>query len=110
MVVLHNLAAKMFRNVRGFVIIAALSVTTLAQADEPAITPTSKSADFVKSYVWGVGKYRTDEHTKMTGWRLGKSWHFGYQQGEDDGISLVWQGEREQMSISVDGIRFTRRF
>jgi hypothetical protein len=61
-------------------------------------------------YAWGVAEQSADDFTRMTGWRLTKSWHLGYQQGLDSGLSLLWQGERDQMSVSSDGIRFTRRF
>lgn len=61
-------------------------------------------------YVWGVAEHSADDFTRMTGWRVSKSLHVGYQQGLDSGLSLLWQGERDQMSLSSDGIRFTRRF
>jgi hypothetical protein len=61
-------------------------------------------------FAWGVAEQSADDFTRMTGWRLTDSWHFGYQQGLDSGLSLLWQGERDQVSVSSDGIRFTRRF
>jgi hypothetical protein len=61
-------------------------------------------------YVWGVTEHSADDFTRMTGWRISNSLHVGYQQGLDSGLSLLWQGERDQMSVSGDGIRFTRRF
>ncbi len=110
--VLHNLAAEISSKAHGVIVAALLSISASAHADEmlPDFTPRSESADFVKSYALGINEYRTDDFTKMTGWRVSKSWHFGYQQGEDDGISLVWQHAQDQMSISANGIRFTRRF
>ncbi len=61
-------------------------------------------------FAWGVAEQSADDFTRMTGWRLTDSLHLGYQQGLDSGLSLLWQGERDQMSFSTEGIRFTRRF
>jgi hypothetical protein len=61
-------------------------------------------------YRWGISERETDDFTTVTGWHVGDSWHFGYQDGEDSGLSLLWQKEQDQMSISSEGIRFTRRF
>jgi len=61
-------------------------------------------------YRWGISERVTDDFTTVTGWHLGDSWHFGYQDGEDSGLSLLWQKKQDQMSISSEGIRFTRRF
>lgn len=70
-----------------------------------------RSSDlFIESYALGVGEYETDDFTTVTGWRFRDHWHLGYQDGEDSGISLVWQNSRDQMSFSHNGIRFTRRF
>ena len=61
-------------------------------------------------YRWGISERETDDFTTVTGWHLGDTWHLGYQDGEESGLSLLWQKEQDQMSISSEGIRFTRRF
>jgi|GEM_PF-2723945 len=101
-----------------------LSIVTLcvvsanAAADEPGTgsvwsihtVQDAASREFVQTYALGVGEYETDDFTTVTGWRFNDSWHLGYQDGEDSGLSLVWQKSRDQMSFSHHGIRFTRRF
>jgi hypothetical protein len=69
-----------------------------------------KSDRSLAVYRWGISERETDDFTTVTGWHVGDSWHFGYQDGEDSGLSLLWQKEQDQMSISSEGIRFTRRF
>ena len=88
----------------------SISAAAGAREPEPTVNGDPELARFLETYRWGITERRTDDFTKMTGWRVSQNWHFGYQQGEDDGISLVWQGTRDQMSISAEGIRFTRRF
>ena len=65
-----------------------------------------------RSYGLGVGAHRLDAATELYGWRLGGSWYVGQreQRGAEDGLSLVWQGDRDQVSFSLDGVRFVRRF
>jgi hypothetical protein len=74
----------------------------------PSTLRQRNSSDEV--YLWGVAEHSADDFTRMTGWRISKSLHVGYQQGLESGLSLLWQGDRDQMSFSSDGIRFTRRF
>lgn len=81
---------------------------TLERYKMPRTLRRRNSSDEV--YLWGVSEHSADSFTRMTGWRVSKSLHVGYQQGLDSGLSLLWQGERDQMSVSSDGIRFTRRF
>ena len=73
-------------------------------------TSNADVTEFARTFLWGVGEHETDDFTTMTGWRFGKSWYFGHQDGEDSGISLLWQRDSTQMSISQEGIRYTRRF
>lgn len=83
----------------------------LAAADEPhGSGDTTGWHDFIETYRWGISEYETDDFTKVTGWQLGSSWHFGYKEGKGSGLSLVWQGDEDQMSFSADGIRYTHRF
>jgi hypothetical protein len=77
-------------------------------ADSAAAAQTGSA--FIDVYALGIGEHETDEFTTVTGWRFNDSWSFGYQDGEDSGLSLVWQKSQDQMSISNSGIRFTRRF
>ncbi len=63
-----------------------------------------------KSYVLGVNRYQLDHDTKLTGWRLNDRWYFGRQKGLDSGLTLVWQKQANQVSVSKDGLRLTRRF
>jgi len=58
----------------------------------------------------GIAEHRLDGQTEVTGWRLNRSWYLGYRDGDGDGLSLVWQGRRQQLSISTEEVRFTRRF
>ena len=61
-------------------------------------------------YVLGVDRFDLDEHTEILGWQLNDSWYFGRQDGEDSGLTLVWQASVNQVSLSKDGVRLTRRF
>ncbi len=58
----------------------------------------------------GITHYQLDHKTKVTGWRVAKGWYFGRQKGEDSGLTLVWQRKQDQLSLSREGIRITRRF
>ncbi len=72
--------------------------------------PTSPAYRFADRYTLGIHDHPVDDFTDVIGWRLNERWFFGHQDGEDSGITLVWQAERDQMSLSKDGLRFTRRF
>jgi hypothetical protein len=87
---------------------ASSAVADESIADNSAAAPTGSA--FIDLYALGIGEHDTDEFTTVTGWRFNDSWSFGYQDGEDSGLSLVWQKSQDQMSISNNGIRFTRRF
>ncbi|MEZ5556939.1 MAG: hypothetical protein R3E86_00110 [Pseudomonadales bacterium] len=63
-----------------------------------------------ESYALGINEIRSDDFTKITGWRLSTSWYFGHWDGEDSAIAFVWQKKHDQMSFSTEGIRYTRRF
>lgn len=84
-----------------------LSASGVAHAEEPI---QSDALAFDAGYPLSVKKYQLDHATRMTGWQLADSWYFGKQKGADSGLTLVWQGDQEQFSVSKDGLRYTRRF
>ncbi|MEM7080723.1 MAG: hypothetical protein AAF513_19050 [Pseudomonadota bacterium] len=64
----------------------------------------------VRSYALGLERYQLDSHTEMLGWQLSDSVYLGRQDGLDSGLTLVWQKQANQVSLSKDGLRLTRRF
>lgn len=77
----------------------------------PAPNPTGLSVDIPQDKALGVQHYSLDAHTEVLGWQVASRWYVGRQRGEDSGLTLVWQrDQRDQMSLSKDGIRFSRRF
>ena len=98
--------------------IAVLSVLLMLTghnvwAGEPAqqLPEQPLEVEAAKTYLLGVSEFEADDFTTITGWQLTNSWYIGHQDGEEDsGLSLLWQQERDQMSISSTGIRFTHRF
>ena len=79
-------------------------------ASEWQASPASMTLDVGKDYALGLTKYRLDHETEVLGWQVSDSVYFGRQRGEDSGLTLVWQQENNQVSLSKDGIRLTRRF
>ena len=64
-----------------------------------------------EDYALGINKFDVDQHTEIIGWRLSQRWYFGRQDGLDSGLTFVWQqNDQQQVSVSKDGIRLTRRF
>ena len=64
-----------------------------------------------KDYALGINRFAVDPHTEILGWQLSDRWFFGRQDGLDSGLTFVWQrNSDEQVSVSKDGIRLTRRF
>jgi hypothetical protein len=63
-----------------------------------------------KKYALGINRFDLDSQTEILGWRLNDAWYFGRQDGMDSGLTLVWQQETNQVSLSKDGLRLTRRF
>ncbi len=90
---------------RYVVLVLAIVAFVPAQALEPA-----SDIKLDLSHPNGVTQYRLDHATKVTGWRVAKDWYFGRQRGSDSGLTLVWQSKQNQLSLSKDGIRLTRRF
>ena len=68
------------------------------------------SLDVGKNYALGINRYNVDAHTEILGWQIDDNWYFGRQDGLDSGLTLVWQQEASQVSLSKDGLRLTRRF
>ena len=73
---------------------------------------TFRQAQVDDTYALGVDRFDLDDHTEILGWQLSQSWFFGRQDGEDSGLTLVWQAQASanQVSLSKDGVRLTRRF
>ncbi len=92
----------------ALVVVVGAGAAASASADEPA----GQAFDLDDFYGLGVGQHRLDGATEVIGWRLSSSWYVGQreQKGAEDGLSLVWQGDRKQVSFSLDGIRIVRRF
>ena len=64
-----------------------------------------------EDYALGVDRFDLDEHTEVIGWQLSQRWYFGRQDGLDSGLTFVWQqNARQQVSVSKEGLRLTRRF
>ena len=59
---------------------------------------------------YGIEQHELDHKTRVTGWKVARNWYFGRQRGDDSGLTLVWQRKKNQLSVSKDGIRVTRRF
>ncbi len=78
----------------------------------PQLRPSEIAAGYriPDIYPLGVQDHDLDDFTEIIGWRINERWYFGRQDGEDSGLTLVWQDEQDQMSLSKEGIRFTRRF
>ena len=87
-------------------------VMLLALAAAPVLAGDGPDSVFKLStdYALGVKKFHLDHETRIIGWRMSKSVYFGQQKGEDSGLTLVWQQEQNQVSLSKDGLRLTRRF
>ena len=82
-----------------------------ATSSEAANSENDRSSFMLEDdYALGVSRFDVDTHTEVIGWRLSRSMFFGHQDGEDSGLSLVWQDDMNQISLSKDGLRLTRRF
>ncbi len=98
------------------VIMCCLSWTALADDHIQARNSTAvhiaslHEVEITKSYAMGVHRFNLDTHTELIGWRISNAWYFGRQDGLDSGLTLVWQKSENQLSLSKDGVRITRRF
>ena len=63
-----------------------------------------------RQYPAGINRFDLDSHTEILGWRISETFYFGRQDGMDSGLTLVWQQRANQVSLSKDGLRLTRRF
>ncbi len=109
-----TLPTRWRRALCGALVVAALTVQGVAQAD-PLVSSVQTQAhleqmDIGKGYALGLTRFDLDAHTEVLGWQLSDTWYFGRQDGEDSGLTLVWQQKANQVSISKDGLRLTRRF
>lgn len=101
---------------RASVLTSGLLATALLTANVPAVAgeqrydnaPASETLNL--EYASGITRHRLDNHTKVHGWKLSDAWYFGRQRGDEGGLALVWQGNRDQVSITTQGVRLTRRF
>ncbi|MEM1230139.1 MAG: hypothetical protein AAGI15_06345 [Pseudomonadota bacterium] len=89
---------------------SGLQTAALPAANAAERQPFNARWQVNKSYALGVNRYQLDHDTKLTGWRLNDRWYFGRQKGLDSGLTLVWQKQANQVSVSKDGLRLTRRF
>lgn len=91
---------------------AGLVAVALTRPVAPQLRPSQITAAYrlPDIYALGVQDHDLDDFTEIIGWRINERWYFGRQDGEDSGLTLVWQAEHDQMSLSKEGIRFTRRF
>ncbi|MCR9279256.1 MAG: hypothetical protein NXH85_14930 [Pseudomonadaceae bacterium] len=64
-----------------------------------------------KERALGLVRYQLDHKTAVLGWRVAPRWFLGQQRGDDSGLTLVWQKDgSDQLSLSKDGVRISRRF
>jgi len=69
------------------------------------------NVELTREYALGVGRYKLDHATKLTGWEISDGVYFGRAKGDSSGIALVWQRRNnQQVSLSNEGVRYTRRF
>ena len=85
------------------------SATTIAGTQVSTLSSLSQ-VEIAKRYALGLNRFDLDVETKLLGWRLSNSWYFGRQDGLDSGLTFVYQQEENQVSVSKDGLRLTRRF
>ena len=85
------------------------AATTIAGTQVSALASLSQ-VEIAKSYALGLNRFDLDVETELLGWRLSNSWYFGRQDGLDSGLTFVYQQEENQVSVSKDGLRLTRRF
>ncbi len=90
--------------------VAAPLAALPSQAPQLRLSQITAAYRLPDIYALGVQDHDLDDFTEIIGWRINERWYFGRQDGEDSGLTLVWQAEQDQMSLSKEGIRFTRRF
>ena len=100
--------------------LGAMLSTGLANAESPdwqayyadAQTTQGQAAQVLYDgdYALGVVRYDLDDHTEILGWQVAQQVYIGRQDGLDAGLTVVWQIDSNQVSLSKDGLRLTRRF
>lgn len=57
-----------------------------------------------------VDRHQLDSGTRLRGWQIGDGVYFGRSKGDTSGVALIWQrSQTQQVSLSGDGLRLTRR-
>ena len=82
----------------------------VAYISSPQMARSIARLEVEEDYALGINRFQVDGHTEIIGWRLSQALYFGRQDGLDSGLTLVWQQESNQLSLSKDGLRLTRRF
>lgn len=100
---------------QSFPTLAAMAAALMWTANPVwAEPPKDASFDLNERLAMGLAEHRLDAGTKLIGWQLGGAWYLGHKDGKngarDEALSLIWQRRHRQVSISTEGIRFTRRF
>ncbi len=74
-------------------------------------TPPRLISAIQKERALGLYRYQLDHRTAVLGWQVAPRWFLGQQRGDDSGLTLVWQKDgNDQLSLSKDGVRISRRF
>ena len=71
------------------------------------ITPKRLNID--PYYALGVNRFDIDGHSEVIGWKVASSVYFGHQGGRS-GLSLVWQKDGNEVSLSKRGLRLSHHF
>jgi len=110
----RSIAAARLRIAALFAATGLALGSAAAHADGAAPADAAAPAAFELDRFYGLGitEHRLDGATEVVGWRISESWYLGQRDEQDatDGLSLVWQGARKQVSLSLDEIRFVSRF
>ena len=94
-------------------VLALLSLAGPAAAGESlegGMDRLERESESGAAYQFSNDRHELDGYTRLTGWQISQTWYFGKQRGADSGLGFVWQRDDDQMSLSTEGLRFTRRF
>lgn len=99
------------------ILFALMPSQVLAEDSATWILPTEQDrqqiladVEIAQDQISNARRMPADGQTQIHGWQLAKPWDSGRQKGLDSGGTLVWQGAANQLSVSEDGLRLTRRF
>ena len=113
----YNQMKHYLARLSGLAVLAVVSQTAFAEAPDWRASYATSTYDRAATmqvddlYPAGIDRHDLDDHTEILGWHLGRKVYFGRQDGMDSGLTVVWQQtERQQVSLSKDGLRLTRRF